>query len=56
MVFQRSAPVATPLERSTWVCGLCGSMAEVLSSPLHPLLEGPVVIHPHALEAHGGDP
>ena len=45
--------MATPLEHSTRACGLCGSTAEELSSPLHPPLEGPVVIRTHVLEAHG---
>ena len=43
----------TPPERSCWVCGLCGSRAEELASPLHPPLDGPVVIRTHVLEAHG---
>jgi hypothetical protein len=34
----------TPPDRSSWVCGLCGSTAEELASPLHPPLDGPVVI------------
>jgi len=45
--------MATSPERSHWVCGLCGSTAEELSSPLHPPLEEPVVIRTHVLEAHG---
>jgi hypothetical protein len=40
-------------EGSSWVCGLCGSTAEELASPLHPPLDGPVVIRTHVLEAHG---
>ena len=43
----------TPLKRSSWVCGLCGSTVEELASPLHPPLDGPVVIRTHVLEAHG---
>jgi hypothetical protein len=45
--------MSTPPERSSWVCGLCGSTAEELASPLHPPLDGPVVIRTHVLEAHG---
>ena len=45
--------MATPLEGSQVVCGLCGATAEELSSPLHPPLDGPVVIRTHVLEAHG---
>ena len=40
-------------EGSSWVCGLCGSTVEELASPLHPPLDGPVVIRMHVLEAHG---
>jgi hypothetical protein len=43
----------TSPDRSSWVCGLCGSTAEELASPLHPPLDGPVVIRTHVLEAHG---
>ena len=43
----------TQLERSSWVCGLCGSTVEELASPLHPPLDGPVIIRTHVLEAHG---
>jgi hypothetical protein len=42
----------TQPERSNWVCGLCGATAEELASPLHPPLEGPVVIRTHVLEVH----
>jgi hypothetical protein len=44
--------MATPLEHAHWICGLCGSTAEELASPLHPPLDGPVVIRTHVLEAH----
>jgi hypothetical protein len=43
----------TPPDLSRWVCGICESTAEELSSPLHPPLEGPIVIRTHVLEAHG---
>jgi hypothetical protein len=43
----------TPPEGSQVVCGLCGATAEELASPLHPPLDGPVVIRTHVLEAHG---
>jgi hypothetical protein len=36
-----------------WVCGICRATAEELASPLHPPLEGPIVIRTHVLEAHG---
>jgi hypothetical protein len=42
----------TPPERSGWVCGICGATAEELASPLHPPLDGPIVIRTHVLEAH----
>jgi hypothetical protein len=45
--------MATSPEGSQVVCGLCGATAEELSSPLHPPLDGPVVIRTHVLEAHG---
>jgi hypothetical protein len=45
--------MATLPEGSPVVCGLCGATAEKLSSPLHPPLNGPVVIRTHVLEAHG---
>ena len=45
--------MATPPERSPVACGFCGATAEELSSPLHPPLDGPVVIRTHVLEAHG---
>jgi hypothetical protein len=45
--------MATSPEGSQVVCGLCGATAEELSSPLHPPLDGPVVIHTQVLEAHG---
>lgn len=44
--------MATPPEGSQVVCGLCGATAEELASPLHPPLDGPVVIRTHVLEAH----
>jgi hypothetical protein len=40
-------------EGLSWVCRPCGSTAEELASPLHPPLDGPVVIRTHVLEAHG---
>ena len=43
----------TQPERSSLVCGLCRSTVEELASPLHPPLDGPVVIRTHVLEAHG---
>jgi hypothetical protein len=43
----------TPPERSGWVCGICGATAEELASPLHPPLEGHIVIRTHVQEAHG---
>ena len=43
----------TPLEHLSWVCGLCGSTAEELASPLHPPLDGPGVMRTYVLEAHG---
>jgi hypothetical protein len=42
----------TPSEGARWVCGICGATAEELASPLHPPLEGPIVIRTHVLEAH----
>ena len=45
--------MATAPEGLQVVCGLCGATAEELSSPLHPPLDGPVVIRTHVLEAHG---
>ena len=42
----------TPPERLSGVCGLCGSTVAELASPLHPPLDGPVVIRTHVLEAH----
>ena len=42
----------TPPKRSRFVCGICGATAEELASPLHPPLEGPIVIRTHVLEAH----
>jgi hypothetical protein len=42
----------TPPKRSRVVCGICGATAEELASPLHPPLEGPLVIRTHVLEAH----
>ena len=45
--------MTTPPEGSPVICGLCGATAEELSSPLHPPLDGPVVIRTHVLEAHG---
>jgi hypothetical protein len=42
----------TSPEGSRVVCGLCGATAEELASPLHPPLEGPIVIRTHVLEAH----
>jgi hypothetical protein len=42
----------TPPKRSRFVCGICGATAEELESPLHPPLEGPIVIRTHVLEAH----
>ncbi len=42
----------TPLEPSHWVCGICGSTAAELASPLHPPLDGPSVIRRHVQEAH----
>jgi hypothetical protein len=44
--------MAAQPERSHVVCGLCGATAEELASPLHPPLDGPVVIRTHVLEAH----
>jgi hypothetical protein len=35
-----------------WVCALCETTAEELSSPQLPLLDGPIVIRTHVLEAH----
>jgi hypothetical protein len=43
----------TQPKRSRFVCGICGATAEELASPLHPPLEGPIVIRTHVLEAHG---
>src|SRR5882724_3626699 len=48
--FQRRFHMATPPEGSQVVGGLCGATAEELSSPLHPPLDGPVVIRTHVLE------
>ena len=42
----------TQPKRSKFVCGICGARAEELASPLHPPLDGPVVIRTHVLEAH----
>jgi hypothetical protein len=42
----------TQPKRSRFVCGICGATAEELASPLHPPLEGPIVIRTHLLEAH----
>jgi hypothetical protein len=42
----------TQPEGSLWVCGICGATAAELSSPLHPPLDGPIVIRTHVLEAH----
>ncbi len=42
----------TQPERSQFVCGICGATAEERASPLHPPLEGPIVIRTHVLEAH----
>ena len=50
--FQKRFHMPTLVEGSSWVCGLCGSTAEELASPLHPPLDGPVVIRTHVLEAH----
>jgi len=52
-LFQRRFYIPTPLECSSWVCGLCGLTVEELASPLHPPLDGPVVIHTDVLEADG---
>jgi hypothetical protein len=45
--------MATPPESTQVACGFCGATADELSSPLHPPLDGPVVIRTHVLEAHG---
>ena len=45
--------MATPSEHARLVCGICGATAEELASPLHPPLDGPIVIRTHVLEAHG---
>jgi hypothetical protein len=42
----------TQPKRSRFVCGICGATAEELASPLHPPLDGPIVIRTHVLEAH----
>jgi hypothetical protein len=42
----------TQPKRSRVVCGICGATAEELPSPLHPPLEGIIVIRTHVLEAH----
>ena len=47
-----SDDMATPSEHARWVCGICGATAEELASPLHPPLDGPIVIRTHVLEAH----
>jgi hypothetical protein len=41
-----------PPECSRWVCRICGATTEELASPLHPPLDGPIVIRTHVLEAH----
>jgi hypothetical protein len=48
--FHRRSHLATQPERSNRVCG---ATAEARASPLHPPLEGPVVLRTHGLEAHG---
>ena len=45
--------MTTPPEGTQIACGLCGATADELASPLHPPLDGPVVIRTHVLEAHG---
>jgi hypothetical protein len=44
--------MAAPSDGARWVCGFCGATAAELSSPLHPPLDGPIVIRTHVLEAH----
>jgi hypothetical protein len=45
--------MTTPPDGTQIACGLCGATADELASPLHPPLDGPVVIRTHVLEAHG---
>jgi hypothetical protein len=42
----------TQPKRSRFICGICGATAEELASPLHPPLDGHIVIRTHVLEAH----
>jgi hypothetical protein len=44
--------MAAPSDDARGVCGFCGATAAELSSPLHPPLDGPMVIRSHVLESH----